>query len=44
MLFKRSRKNEKWKTIRRRETRNDIIFGILMIPVMYVWVVLMCVL
>jgi len=44
MMFKRKRKNEKWETIRARERRNDIIFGILSVPIMYVWVVLVCVL
>jgi len=44
MIFNRSLKNEKWETIRARERRNDAIFGVLCIPIMYVWVVLMCVL
>ena len=43
MVFNRKRKNEKWETIRRRERRNDIIFGIVTLPMMYVWIVLMCV-
>ena len=37
-------KNEKWETIQRRELRNDIIFTIVAIPVIYVFVVCMCVL
>ena len=42
MIFRKVPKNEKWETIRKREYRNDIVFGIITIPVMYVWVVCMC--
>ena len=42
LMFNRKPKNEKWETIRRRELRNDIIGAVVLVPVMYVWVVLMC--
>ena len=41
-MFNRKSRNEKWETIRRRELRNDIIGAVVLVPVMYVWVVLMC--
>lgn len=41
-MFNRNPRNEKWETIRKRELRNDIIGTIVLVPVMYVWVVLMC--
>ena len=44
MIFTGKPKNEKWETIQARQRRNDVIFGILSVPIMYVWVVLMCVL
>ena len=42
MIFRKIPKNEKWETIRKRELRNDIIFGIISIPMMYVLIVCMC--
>jgi len=42
MIFRKTLKNEKWETIQKRELRSDIIFGIIAIPVMYVFVVCMC--
>jgi hypothetical protein len=43
MIFRKTLKNERWETIRKRELRNDVIFGIAAIPVAYVFVVCMCV-
>ena len=42
MIFRKVPKNEKWETIRRRELRNDIVFGVITLPVLYVWVFCMC--
>ena len=41
-MFNTSPRNEKWETIRKREMRNDIIGGIVLVPMMYVLTVLMC--
>ena len=35
MFFRKSPKNEKWETIRKRELRNDIVFNILAIRAIF---------
>lgn len=42
MIFRKAPKNEKWGTIRKREFRNDVVFGIIAVPAMYVFAVCMC--
>ncbi len=41
-MFNRNPRNEKWETIRKREMRNDVIGAIFLVPMLYVFTVLMC--
>jgi hypothetical protein len=41
-MFKGQPRNERWETIQRRRTRNDIIAAIVGAPAMYLVIVLWC--